>query len=107
MCFVIINKREGSVNREKFDRFQEFSVNLNVLFNIFIGVLQEKLLSVYQELGSDNVEFLFFKVLVEYLFIQDVMVVCQIYKVLVSININVNFIIILLDCFIQYKVLLY
>lgn len=40
----------------------------------------------YQELGSDNVEPLPFKVLVEHPLIQDVMAACQTYKALVSTN---------------------
>nr|XP_011414807.2 sperm flagellar protein 2 isoform X4 [Crassostrea gigas] len=43
---------------------------------------REKLSSVYQELGSDNVEPLPFKVLVEHPLIQDVMAACQTYKAL-------------------------
>lgn len=52
----------------------------------------------YQELGSDNVEPLPFKVLVEHPLIQDVMAACQTYKALVSSNTNANFITTLLDC---------
>lgn len=42
----------------------------------------------YQELGSDNVEPLPFKVLVEHPLIQDVMAACQTYKALVRTDSN-------------------
>lgn len=61
----------------------------------------------YQELGSDNVEPLPFKVLVEHPLIQDVMAACQTYKALVSTNTNSNFITTLLHCPTKYKVILY
>ncbi|XP_061182644.1 sperm flagellar protein 2-like [Saccostrea echinata] len=41
---------------------------------------KEKLSSVYQELGSDNLEPLPYKVLVVHLLIQDVMAACQTFK---------------------------
>ena len=52
------------------------------MINLF--TLQEKLASVYQELGSEDLEPLPFKVLVEHPLIQDVMAACQTFKALVN-----------------------
>lgn len=86
-CNVPCDYKQKRRKRKPFGRLKKSSANLNTLSNIFIyDVLQEKLLSVYQELGSDNVEPLPFKVLVEHPLIQDVMAACQTYKALVSTN---------------------